>query len=56
MCNFLVNFDAIGLKCEWKIVFKTVYQCVKFQSNRTRNKCRISVLILCFEVARGQGL
>ena len=54
--NFLVNFDTIGLKFECWILFRTVHQCVEFQSNWTRNKCRICILILCFEVARDQGL
>ena len=56
MSDILINFDAIGLKFGWRIVFGTVHQCFKFQSGRTRNERRICVLNLCFEVARGQGL
>jgi len=55
MCNFSVNFDAIGLKFEWRIEFGTVHQCFKFRSGQTRNERRICVLNLCLEVARGQG-
>ena len=55
MCNFSVNFDAIGLKFKWWIAFETVYRCSKFRSGQTRNEHRICILNLCFEVARGQG-
>ena len=55
MCNFSVNFDAIGLKIGWWIAFGAVHWRSKFQSGRTRNERRICVLNLCFEVARGQG-
>jgi len=55
MCNFSVNFDAIGLKFGWRIAFKTVYRCSKFRGGRTRNEGRICVLNSCFEVARGQS-
>ena len=55
MCNFSVNFDAIGLKFEWRIAFGTVHQCFKFRSGQTRNEHRICVLNSCFKVARDQA-
>ena len=55
MCNFSVNFDAIGLKIGWWIAFGAVHWRTKFRSGRTRNERRICVLNLCFEVAKGWG-
>ena len=55
MCNFSVNFDAIGLKFGWWIAFKAVHRWSKFRSSRTRIERGICVLISCFEVARGRG-
>jgi len=53
--DILVNFDAIRLKFGWWIAFKAVHKRNKFRSSQTRIERGICVLILCFEVARGQG-
>ena len=55
MCNFSVNFDAIGLKFGWWIAFGTVHWRSILRSSQTRNEHRICILNLCFKVARDQA-
>ena len=55
MSDILINFDAIGLKFGWRIVFGTVHQCFKFRSGRTRNERRICVLNSCLKLLEARA-